>query len=216
MIIANLLALAVLLDTPTPSPTPAPTPTDTTIPVARQPISVFPVDQDAALPWPIPQLPTLPAGTPVPTLYNATAGHATDYPNALGTATSQVGALVGPVNALSTPISAFAQMGPTSTGGDIDTGLDPNNGGSSVTLYGFATDTGALIGTVWGGVKGIVISFQNIATTFPIVGIVIDILLVALAVGAIIRLIALVMKSGIGMLNLVQKVLTVVGVWKPG
>ena len=203
-----VLALAiVLLDTPTPTPSPTPGP-------QNQPVVGFSVPAQAP-PWAVPILPTWGTGTPVPTLYASTALHSTGFPNAEQTATTQLGDFTRPVHDIQTPVNGFLAIAPTTTGNDVNTGLDPVGDGP-VTFSGFATTLGDDIGALVGVVKAIAVGFTNLATGFPLITPILVIFFAAMVIAAILRGGGTVVKVGIGMLNLIQKILVVVGTWLPG
>lgn len=201
-----ILAL-LLLDTPTPSPTP-------TFPPANQPVSSFYVPAEQP-PWAVPILPTWGTGTPPPTLYAATAAHGTDYPEREQTATAQLGDFTKPVHDVQTPVNSFLSVAPTADGTDVSSGIDPVGEGT-VTFSGFATTLGDDIGALVGIGKAIADGFSNMATGFPLITPILAIFFIALVVGIILRGGATVVKVGIGVLNLTQKILTVAGVWIRG
>lgn len=207
--ITLLLAGILLFDTPVPSPTPSPT-----YPPANQPVSSFYIPSEPP-PWPVPILPTWGTGTPQPTLYAATAAHGTDYPERQQTATAQLGDFTKPIHDVQTPVYGFLAVAPTASGTDVSSGIDPVGAGT-VTFSGFATTLGDDIGALVGVVKAIWAGFSNMATGFPLITPILAIFFIALVIGAILRGSATVVKVGIGVLNVTQKVLTVAGVWIRG
>jgi len=212
LLIAILTGI-MLLDTPTPTPDPTATPTSPGNPSA--PISVFAVDNQVPLPWPLPTLPTYAPTQPAPTLYAATAPHSTSYPAQAGTATIQVGEFSQPIHDIQTPAAAFMDIAPTADGTDLDSGLDPIGEGN-VTFSDFGTALGEGIGTLVGVTKAIGQGFLNMADEFPLILPIVIIFFAAMVIGAILRGAGTVIKVGIGLMNLLQKILVVVGEFLPG
>jgi hypothetical protein len=203
----------VLFDTPT--PTPSPTPTYLPTPAGgNAPVSSFHVDTNARPPWDVPMLPTWGTGTPDATLYAATPGHGTDYPNQAGTATAQIGAFVEPISGLSTPIAGMVAAGPTTTAGDINTGLDPIGAGDiSISDFGSQMHDGVV--TLVTYAKEWITHLVDLGTYSPWLSPIPAMLILTTVLGLFLGMIALVIKGGSWLLNLLIKVFTFIGVWKP-
>lgn len=203
------VALAV---TPTPTRTPAPTPS--ALPSGRNANSNFTVDQDAELPWPLPLPPTFPVASATPTLYNATALHATGYPNQVGTATAQIGQFTGPVNAVSTPVAGLINAAPTPNGTDLGTGQDLGTGSISFTGFAsdLASDIGPIVGTAVGFISGILDLLGYSPVLIPIVVAEIAVLVISLFMFVL----PLIIKAGRWLLDFVVRLFTLIGSWVPG
>lgn len=195
-----------LADTPTPSPTPTPPGFNNN--------SNFAVDNNAALPWPLPNLPTFGAASVTPTLYNATAQHATGYPNQVGTATAQIAQFTGPVNSISTPVAAMIGAAPTPNGTDLGTGIDPGTG--NITFVGFAEDLaddiGPAVATAVAFVEGVIDLLAYSPVLLPIV--IAEV--VVLVIEAFMFVLPLIIKAGRWLIDFVVRLFTLIGSWVPG
>lgn len=199
------LAMAV---TPTPTPTPPPPGSN-----PNNNFSVFVNDSDA-LPWPLPNLPTLTNPSVTPTLYNATPPHGTEYAPAAGTATYQVGQFNAPVNAISTPVALLSGYASTPDAGDMDTGVSFGGGGISFVAFAedLADNIGGVVGTALAFLEGLV----ELGTYTPWLGALVLGLIVGAVVGAFIDLIILIIKGGIWVVNFFIRLFTLIGSWVPG
>lgn len=200
------IALSILmLDTPTPTPTPGP---------ANNPISSFYVPP-AQPPWAIPVLPTWGTGTPIATLYAATAIHSTDYPGQVGTATAQVGQFVDPIGQISTPVAGMIAAGPTQTAGDVNTGIDMTGDGA-VTFSSIGAQISDGIENVVSVAKGMVTDISTLASYSPWM-VPVPIMLVApVIIGVFLSMISTIIKAGAWVINFTIKMLTLLGAWVPG
>lgn len=203
-------ASPALADTPTPGPTPSPLPPGYN---ANSSFSSM-VDQNAALPWPLPVLPTFPAGTATPTLYAATANHSTNYPAQAGTATAQVGQFTAPINQIRTPVAELMGAGPTPSGGDLNTGQDPTGDGP-VTFVGFASDLGDMLGTVVGTGREFAEGLLALGTYSPVLAPIMTAELVGLVLAEFIALLLVVVRVGAWVINFTIKLLTMFGSFIP-
>jgi len=202
-----------LADTPTPVPTPSPTSINTTPGINHN--SNFNVDQNAALPWPLPQMPTFPVPSVTPTLYNATPPHATDYAGNVATATAQIAAFSAPANQLQTPVARVSTLAPSVAGGDVDTGLDMDGTGS-VTFSDLVTTLGTNFGDFFNHVRGAIESLASMVVTFPFLAPILAAVVIGFAFSMILRLTGMIIKVGIALYNFIKGILTFVGIWKPG
>lgn len=203
-----------LADTPTPTPTRTPAATPSPLPPGFNGNANFAVDQDAALPWPLPLPPTFPAASATPTLYNATAQHATGYPNQVGTATAQIGQFTGPVNSISTPVASIIGAAPTPNGTDLDTGVDPGTG--TVSFVGLATDIaddiGPAVATAVAFVEGVIDLLAYSPVLLPIV--IAEV--IVLVIEAFMFVLPLIIKAGRWLIDFVVRLFTLIGSWVPG
>jgi hypothetical protein len=206
MILVALLIAVPMLDTPTPTPTPTPGP-------SNQPISSFYVPPQQP-PWAVPAFPPFGTGTPRPTVYAATPVHATEFAGTLATATAQVGLVTGPIDQVSTPISGLINGGPNQAADDVSTGLDPlGDGAISFATIGDEVTTGVENITAAGrefveGVAGLA-GYSPWLAPIPLV------LLIPPIIGLFIAMVLLIIHGGNWLINLVIKVLQLLGVWKP-
>lgn len=171
LILADSMSLA-LADTPTPSPTPTPPGFNSN--------SNFAVDNNAALPWPIPATPILPtAVTPQSTVYAATPPHATNYPAQVGTATAQVGAAFAPLNGITTPLAGLISNGPGPDDDDISiTSVD----GDPILLGDFLNGITDFLGDAFAAIRSIPEDLAELSTTFIILGLLITTIFISIAV----------------------------------
>lgn len=196
-----ILALALSLPdralavTPTPTPTPQPT---------GGAVHSFPVDNYAQLPWPLPNMPTFPPTTPSPTLYAATAAHATDYADTVGTATAQIGQFTGPISQISTPVAAMVGSASTPNAGDIDTGVTV--GGSSVSFSEFAANFADDVGPVVGSGVAFFEGLIELGAYSPWLGGLVVGLIVGVVIGAFIELMIPIIKAGSWLLSTIGKI----------
>lgn len=191
--------------TPTPTPTPGP---------INQPVNSFQVNNSVPLPWPLPILPTYPALTPSPTLFNATAIHSTDYPNAVGTATAQISEFTSPINSLSTPVAALISTGPTPDGSELDTGVDPGTG--TISFISWATGLGEDIGPVIGTGIAFANGMIDLGTYSPFIATIFVAELIAAIISAFLALVPTIINAGNWLMNMLLKLFTMIGTWFPG
>jgi len=211
------LILVALLDTPTPTPTPTPFPHSgeqvCSFSVAN-PSSGFCVNYESTLPWSRILLPTQATPIATPTLYNATAIHATDYPNQVATATAQVQVFTAPINEISTPVAALIGQGPTPVGGELDTGLNPQGTGN-VTFTGFAATVTSNISDVVSTGREFVLGLIDVADYSPFLLPAISAELMAVIIGLFLALMVLIVKAGNWLVNLVIRLGTLIGSFIP-
>jgi len=201
-------AAAPLVDTPTPTPSATPGP-------GNQPVAGFYIPKDQAPPWDVPIFATWGTGTPQPTLYAATPPHATDYPGQVGTATAQIYVFTGPISSVATPVAGLLAIGPTETSGDISTGLDPLGTGT-ITFSSIGDQIEDGIADVVGPAKVLLLDLVDLATYSAWLVPVPLMLLLPPLIGMFLAMIILVIKAVEWLVNLVIKIFTFIGVWKPG
>ncbi len=211
--LAALPGTGLALATATPTLTPTPMPTNT--PQGYNSNSNFSsmVNINAALPWPLPQLPTFASGTATPTLYAATPAHATDYAGSAGTATAQVGQFTGPIHQLSTPIANVVDIGPTPVGGELNTGIDV--GGGTISFLGFATDIGETTGTVVGIAMGFLDALVAFLEYSPVLAALLIVYATGIIVAAFIALMVVIIQAVNWLINFTIRLLTMFGSFKP-
>lgn len=194
----------VLADTPTPTPTRTPAATPSPLPPGFNGNSNFSVDQDAALPWPLPALPTFGPGTATPTLYAATPAHATNYPAVVGTATAQIGGFTAPVNGITTPIAALVTAGPQAGDDDIVvTGAD----GDPVSVGDFLSDAGDGLGSAFAAIRAVPDDLSAISPSFLVLVFLLTVMLVAPILRSGIELLAQLIKVLLGMIRAVREIM---------
>lgn len=194
----------VKADTPTPTPTRTPAPTPSQLAPGFNGNANFSVDQDAVLPWPLPNMPTFPAASTTPTLYAATPAHATDYPAVVGTATAQIGALTSPVNGIVTPIAAMVTSGPQAGDDDISvTGAD----GDPVFIGEFLSDAGEMLGDAFAAIRAIPGDLAAISGTFIVVVVLITVMLTAPAIRSGMELLSQLIKVLLGLVRAVREII---------
>lgn len=191
-------------DTPTPTPTRTPAATPSPLPPGFNGNSNFSVDQDAALPWPLPALPTFPVGSATPTLHAATPPHATDYPAVVATATAQIGALTSPINGIVTPIAVMVTSGPQIGDDDIAvTGAD----GDPVFIGEFLSDVGDLLGDAFAAIRAIPTDLAAISGTFIVVVVLLTVMLVAPTLRSGMELLSQLIKVLLGVVRAVREII---------
>ncbi len=190
-------------DTPTPVPTPTPPGFNSNSNFSGM------VDNNAALPWPLPQMPATSTLLATPTLYNATPAHATDYPGQVATATAQVAAFTGPVDAISTPVAQMAGLGPTPSGGDINTGVDFGDG--DITFLAWSSALGGDMAETVGVAKEFITSMIDFFAYTPAIASLIGIYAAGLIIGAFITLLALIIQAVNWLMDFTVRLLTMFG-----
>jgi len=212
LLVAPLGKVLALTATPTPTNTPIFTPT--ALPPGFNSNSNFAVDNNAALPWPLPLPPTFPVASATPTLYNATAQHATGYPNQVATATAQIGQFTGPVNSISTPVAGIIGAAPTPNGTDLDTGIDPGTG--NISFVGFATDLADDIGPAVATAVGFVGGVIDLLAYSPVLLPIVIAEIIVLVIEAFMFVLPLIIKAGRWLIDFVIRLFTLIGSWVPG
>jgi hypothetical protein len=186
--------------TPTPAPTPSP------LPPGYNGNSNFSsmVDNSAPLPWPLPNLPTFPAGSATPTLYAATPAHATDYPAVVGTATAQIGGFTAPINGITTPIAALVTSGPQAGEDDIIvTGAD----GDPVSVGDFLSDAGDGLGSAFAAIRAVPADLAAISASFLVLVFLLTVMLVAPIMRSGIELLSQLVKVVLGLIRAVREIM---------
>jgi hypothetical protein len=129
------------------------------------------------------------------------------------TATAQLGVVLGPISSVSTPIAGLVQAGPTQTGSDIETGVDPLGTGA-ITMSGFGSQMHDGIVETVSTAKAFILGLIDLGAYAPWITPIPVMLMVATVIAMFIPLMSLIIKAAAWLINLLMKIATILSALK--